>query len=59
MYQYVRALGSTSIMFFVCLNILGKNILLNLFLAILLKNFEEHNIKQERSKSDESNKLLT
>ena len=39
MYNFARAVGSSSIIFFVLLVILGKMILMNLFLAILLKNF--------------------
>lgn len=41
MYNYVRALGYQCIPFFVILQIIGKMILLNLFLAMLLKNFED------------------
>lgn len=39
MYNYARAVGHASIFFFVTLVILGKMILMNLFLAILLRNF--------------------
>lgn len=41
MYDHVRATGKGSIFFFISLFILGNLVLLNLFLAILLKNFEE------------------
>jgi hypothetical protein len=41
MYNNVRAVGSYTIVFFLSLVIFGNFILLNLFLAILLKNFEE------------------
>jgi voltage-dependent calcium channel L type alpha-1D len=41
MYAYVRATNSLAIAFFMSLMILGNLVLLNLFLAILLKNFEE------------------
>ena len=41
MYNYARILGGGSIIYFVSLVIFGNFIMLNLFLAILLKNFEE------------------
>jgi voltage-dependent calcium channel L type alpha-1D len=41
MYDHVRAKGYGSVFFFISLFILGNLVLLNLFLAILLKNFEE------------------
>lgn len=41
MYIYVRATNWFTILFFVSLMILGNFVLLNLFLAILLKNFSE------------------
>ena len=41
MYAHIRASGHIGIIFFVSLVIFGNFILLNLFLAILLKNFEE------------------
>jgi voltage-dependent calcium channel L type alpha-1D len=47
MYDHVRATGNGSIFFFVSLFILGNLVLLNLFLAILLKNFEEPPGKDE------------
>jgi hypothetical protein len=40
MYNYVRATDQSAMIFFVSLTILGNLVLLNLFLAILLKNFE-------------------
>jgi hypothetical protein len=40
MYDHVRATSDISILFFVGLFIFGNLVLLNLFLAILLKNFE-------------------
>lgn len=46
MYDYVRAIGPQVIPFFVILVILGKMILLNLFLAMLLKNFEDFSLKK-------------
>ncbi|PCI31095.1 hypothetical protein COB52_00365 [Candidatus Kaiserbacteria bacterium] len=52
MYAYVRGTGSDfTIMFFVSLLIFGNLVLLNLFLAILLKNFsEEVNLDEEEEK---------
>jgi tetrahydromethanopterin S-methyltransferase subunit E len=47
MYDHVRATNYGSIFFFVSLFILGNLVLLNLFLAILLKNFEEPPGKEE------------
>ena len=41
MFDYLRSVGWTSYLFFMTLYIQGNLILLNLFLAILLKNFEE------------------
>jgi voltage-dependent calcium channel L type alpha-1D len=41
MYDHVRTNGHGALIFFVSLFVLGNLILLNLFLAILLKNFEE------------------
>ena len=41
MYDYLRAGSKTVYVFFISLFIFGNLILLNLFLAILLKNFEE------------------
>ena len=41
MYDYVRATSGVAVLFFVSLVIFGNWILLNLFLAILLSNFQE------------------
>jgi hypothetical protein len=41
MYDHVRSSGYGAVFFFISLFVLGNLILLNLFLAILLKNFEE------------------
>ena len=41
MYDHYRATNSLTIVYFIFLFIFGNLILLNLFLAILLKNFEE------------------
>ena len=47
MYAHIRASGHIGIIFFVSLVIFGNFILLNLFLAILLKNFEEEEKPEE------------
>ena len=47
LYDYTRALGYGCIIYFMQLYILGNIILLNLFLAILLSNFEEPPGKSE------------
>ena len=44
MHDHLRATKFTYFLFFVPLYILGNLILLNLFLAILLKNFEDNNV---------------
>lgn len=41
MFTSMIAVGNASAVFFVALQIFGKYVLLNLFLAILLENFEE------------------
>lgn len=41
MYGHIIALGSPSAAFFVLLQVFGKYVLLNLFLAILLENFDD------------------
>lgn len=41
MYDVYRATGGGAYLFFISLFVIGNLILLNLFLAILLKNFEE------------------
>lgn len=41
MYKHMIAVGDASATFFIVLQIFGKYVLLNLFLAILLENFEE------------------
>ena len=54
MYDHVRASGWGGYIFFITLFIFGNLILLNLFLAILLKNFEEPPGKDdEEEESDE------
>lgn len=49
MYNFARAVGNTSIIFFVILVIFGKMILMNLFLAILLRNFGDFDNPNESS----------
>jgi len=44
MYDFTRARGPIAIFFFVSFVVIGQLILLNLFLAILLKNFDESSI---------------
>ena len=53
MYDHVRATGVFSIFFFIFLFVIGNIILLNLFLAILLKNFEEPPSKDECDEDDD------
>lgn len=48
MYDHYRATGPLTIAYFMFLFIFGNLILLNLFLAILLKNFEEPPGKEEQ-----------
>lgn len=46
-YTHYRAVGAvSSTIFFISLVIIGQKILLNLFLAILLENFDEGALKQ-------------
>ena len=47
MYDHTRALGFGCVIYFIQLFIMGNIILLNLFLAILLENFEEPPAKEE------------
>lgn len=54
MYDHVRAVGWISIGFFVPIFIMGNLIMLNLFLAILLKNFEEPPEKEDPIIVDEN-----
>ena len=46
--DYYRACGpSSSVVFFILLSIIGQKILLSLFIAILLENFDEGVLKQK------------
>jgi hypothetical protein len=47
MYAHVRATNQLSMIFFISLMIFGNFVLLNLFLAILLKNFEKKENDEE------------
>lgn len=44
MYTFYIGLGGPAAMFFITLQIFGKYVLLNLFLAILLENFEDEGL---------------
>ena len=59
MYMHYRVIGGISLFYFLTLMIFGNIILLNLFLAILLRNFEtkedkktEEKIKPKKTKSN-------
>ena len=47
MYNFVRIKGNLSLLYFISYVIFGQLILLNLFLAILLKNFDESEIVEK------------
>ena len=51
MYTYINAMGPACSIFFVILQIFGKYVLLNLFLAILLENFEDIEIEQNHKET--------
>lgn len=53
MYDHYRATGPLTIVYFIFLFIFGNLILLNLFLAILLKNFEEPPGAEEEEDDEE------
>jgi len=44
MYSFARPFGAVAVVFFVSFVVIGQMILLNLFLAILLKNFDESKV---------------
>ncbi len=48
MYNMTRAKGKVAIFYFVTFVIIGQLVLLNLFLAILLKNFDESSIVERK-----------
>ena len=57
MYDHVRATSDVSILFFCFIFIFGNLVLLNLFLAILLKNFETTQDEAEKDQLEDSPKL--
>lgn len=57
MYDHVRATNDVSILFFCFIFIFGNLVLLNLFLAILLKNFETKEDDKEKDEHDDGLKL--
>jgi hypothetical protein len=56
MYKHMIAVGELSAIFFIFLQVFGKYVLLNLFLAILLENFEDIEEKEEDHQNEEENK---
>lgn len=50
MYDHMRSIGSVSAIYFISLIILGNIIMLNLFLAILLGNFDQARSLGEKKK---------
>jgi hypothetical protein len=52
MFQFARSHGYIAILYFITLVIIGVMIFLNLFLAILLENFEEGNDEEEEGKKE-------
>jgi len=52
MFQFARSHGYIAIFYFISLVIIGVMIFLNLFLAILLENFEEGNDEEEDGKKE-------
>ena len=58
MIDYTRASSKGTIVFFLAVTILGNIILLNLFLAILLRGFEEtHDIESDKKRMKSFKKL--
>ena len=53
MYDHYRATNNLTIVYFMFLFIFGNLILLNLFLAILLKNFEEPPGQEEEDNEED------
>jgi hypothetical protein len=47
MFQFAKSHGYISIVFFISLIIIGQMIFLNLFLAILLENFDDDDVNPE------------
>ena len=46
-YKFYRTVGIVSTFYFITLVIIGQKVLLNLFLAILLENFDEFSLNEE------------
>jgi len=59
MFVYVRCDGISAYIFFVSLCIFGNIILVNLFLAILLKNFEDNDRTFEDEEEKSTSTALT
>ena len=55
MYDFTRAKGTVAIIFFVSFVVIGQMMLLNLFLAILLKNFDESSIVKRKDLQERKN----
>lgn len=58
MYQYWTSVGSYTAFFFILLQVFGKYVLLNLFLAILLENFEDIEDHDSKDGSDGDKSIL-
>lgn len=56
--NYKSTTGIQSVPFFMSLLILGQYVLLNLFLAILLENFDEDSIDSKAKRAMKSTKRL-
>jgi hypothetical protein len=59
MWAHMLATGDFAAVFFIFIQIFGKYILLNLFLAILLENFEEMDEEQENQDKNQANESET
>lgn len=58
MYSFARSTGIIAILYFVSFNIIGVMILLNVFLAILLKNFDSSSIVEKMEINQESTLVM-
>jgi hypothetical protein len=59
MYNVARSVGKVGILFFVTLIVFGNIILLKLFLAVLLENFEDKRKENEELKKSSIKKKFT
>lgn len=59
MYTVVRATGNISILYMIIMVIFGQIILLKLFLAVLLENFEEKRKELENEKKRKRKKKVS